>query len=110
MNIQIPTFSILDKERIHLLPPATLIELRDICNKALADPVSPLPQNIKTLSIKALDLMRRTQNVLIAYDLYTVGALAGKTETDLMNMRNFGHICLRDVKDALEKINVKLRA
>lgn len=41
--------------------------------------------------------------------LVTVGDLCDKTESDLLRIKNFGRVCLNEVKDELARIGLGLR-
>lgn len=70
---------------------------------------SPEPnQSVLQTRIEELDLRVRGYNCLKKAGIFTVGDLIKKSETDLMNIRNFGRKDLSEVKDKLEALNLHL--
>lgn len=59
--------------------------------------------------IEELDFSVRTYNCLKKANVLTIGELVQLTETDLMNIRNFGKKSLNEVKDKLASLNLSLR-
>lgn len=59
-------------------------------------------------SIDFLVLNVRTFNCLISSDIKTIGQLVSKTEEDLLNIRSFGKVCLAEIKEELNRYNLKL--
>lgn len=60
-------------------------------------------------SIRELNLSMRSQNVLIANDIGTVGKLVSCSEYHLLGLRNMGETSLADVKKALAEYGYELR-
>jgi len=59
--------------------------------------------------IEELDFSVRTYNCLKKANILTVGELTQITESDLMNIRNFGRKSLTEVKDKLSQLGLALK-
>jgi DNA-directed RNA polymerase subunit alpha len=59
--------------------------------------------------IEELDFSVRTYNCLKKANILTIGELVQYSETDLMNIRNFGKKSLNEVKDKLAMLGLALR-
>jgi len=87
-----------------------LIRLRDLLNveidrlsaEAAKSEVASKPIHNGELSVKAF-------NVLIAYDITTWDQLAKLRASDLLKMKNFGKVALREVKVKLAEHGLELR-
>lgn len=64
---------------------------------------------LATMPIEDLELGARAYNCLKRHGIHTVEQLIQCTEDDLMNMRNFGHQSLEQVKKALAKQGLSIR-
>jgi DNA-directed RNA polymerase subunit alpha len=61
------------------------------------------------LTIEDLNLTVRSYNCLKREGINTVGDLVQKTETELMDIRNFGQKSIDEVKGKLEDLGLLLR-
>jgi len=61
-----------------------------------------------SMAIAELDLSVRATNCLREEHVETIGELVGRTETDLLKIRNFGKTSLREVKKKLQEMNLSL--
>jgi hypothetical protein len=52
------------------------------------------------LSIHELPLSGRAHKALEADRIFTVGAIRALTDGELLRIPNFGHVCLREVREA----------
>ncbi len=68
-----------------------------------------IPEDIRQMEVEKLGLPERPLNVLKKKDVKTVGDLLNYSESDLLNFDKFGKTSLEQVKDALKKMNLKLR-
>lgn len=59
-------------------------------------------------SIDSFPLSRRTQNVLTAYGVTCMGQVVQQSEEELLQMRNFGMKCLREVTELLSSQGIHL--
>lgn len=59
-------------------------------------------------SIAELDLSVRSSNCLEAEKIFSVGELVERSETDLMQVRNFGRTSLLEIKSKLEELGLQL--
>ena len=59
--------------------------------------------------IEELDFSVRTYNCLKKANILTIGELIGYTETDLMQIRNFGKKSLTEVREKLTALNLSLK-
>jgi DNA-directed RNA polymerase subunit alpha len=59
--------------------------------------------------IEELDFSVRTYNCLKKADVLTIGELVQLSETDLMNVRNFGKKSLTEVRDKLAQLGLSLK-
>ena len=60
-------------------------------------------------TIEDLDLSVRSFNCLKRANINTVADLAGKTEDDMMKVRNLGRKSLEEVKKKLEELGLALK-
>ena len=88
------------RERQLLAPQAAL-------SAATRGRVRPEPED--DMLIDDLDLGVRSLNCLKREGIETVGDLIGKSEQELMCIPNFGRKSLDEVRERLEKNNLKLR-
>jgi len=63
----------------------------------------------ESLPIEALDLSVRAKNVLLASQVYTLGALCELTEDQIKLMKNSGAKTLRVIRDAVQKVGRQLK-
>jgi len=61
-----------------------------------------------SMSISELDLSVRSANCLATEHIETIGELVGRSEADLLKVRNFGKTSLREVKKKLAELNLTL--
>ena len=70
---------------------------------------APEQSRARDIKIDDLDFSNRTYNCLKRQGIETLEELAGYTEEELMNIRNFGSKSLDEVKEKLTEYNMKLR-
>jgi DNA-directed RNA polymerase subunit alpha len=96
----------------------TLVELFGLAHElninAEGIDIGPSPQDelvAEQLStpIEALDLTVRSFNCLKREGVHTVGELIGRSEADLMDIRNFGSKSIEEVKDKLRSLGLSLK-
>ncbi|MBI2899020.1 MAG: DNA-directed RNA polymerase subunit alpha [Planctomycetes bacterium] len=61
-----------------------------------------------SMSISELDLSVRSANCLASEHIETIGELVGRSEADLLKVRNFGKTSLREVKKKLSDLGLVL--
>jgi DNA-directed RNA polymerase subunit alpha len=61
-----------------------------------------------SMSISELDLSVRSANCLSGERIETIGELVGRSEADLLKVRNFGKTSLREVKKKLQEMSLSL--
>ncbi|MFK5635155.1 MULTISPECIES: DNA-directed RNA polymerase subunit alpha [unclassified Ornithinimicrobium] len=61
------------------------------------------------LPIEELDLTVRSYNCLKREGIHSVGELVGRSEADLLDIRNFGSKSIEEVKDKLAEMNLALK-
>ncbi|MEI7930776.1 MAG: DNA-directed RNA polymerase subunit alpha C-terminal domain-containing protein, partial [Actinomycetes bacterium] len=61
------------------------------------------------LPIEDLDLTVRSYNCLKREGIHTVGELVGRSEADLMDIRNFGSKSIDEVKAKLVSMSLQLK-
>jgi DNA-directed RNA polymerase subunit alpha len=66
--------------------------------------------NVEFESIESLNISKRTLNTLSAAGIDTVGKLAKKTETQLLELKNFGAKAVTEILAALKDKNLTLKA
>ncbi|WP_061963600.1 MULTISPECIES: DNA-directed RNA polymerase subunit alpha [Demequina] len=59
--------------------------------------------------IEELNLTQRSYNCLKREGIHTVGELTARSETDLMDIRNFGQKSITEVKEKLAELNFSLK-
>lgn len=69
--------------------------------------LSPSPSPLEKL-VKELGLSKRVITCLHTESIHTLGDLVAMTELDLLKIRNFGKVSLKQVKDRLAKLNLSL--
>jgi DNA-directed RNA polymerase subunit alpha len=96
----------------------TLVELfglaRELNTEAEGIEIGPSPQETEhiaaySLPIEDLDFSVRSYNCLTREDIHTVGALAARTESDLLDIRNFGQKSINEVKVKLAELGLGLK-
>jgi len=70
---------------------------------------APQQSRARDIKIDDLDFSNRTYNCLKRQGIETLEELAGYTEEELMNIRNFGSKSLDEVKEKLKEYNMELR-
>ena len=97
---------------------STLVELFGLCREldetAEGIDIGPSPQDAQlaadlALPIEELDLTVRSYNCLKREGINTVGDLIQKSESELMDIRNFGQKSIDEVKAKLEELGLGLR-
>ena len=73
------------------------------------DAVSEEDSSINDKSIEDIGLDKRALNALKDNNINTVGELIAKREDELMRFKGFGATSLKKVKEALDKLNLKLK-
>ena len=96
----------------------TLVELfglaRELNTEAEGIEIGPYPQETEhiaaySLPIEDLDFSVRSYNCLKREDIHTVGELAARTESDLLDIRNFGQKSINEVKVKLAGLGLGLK-
>ncbi|HJG46968.1 DNA-directed RNA polymerase subunit alpha [Corynebacterium variabile] len=96
----------------------TLVELfglaRELNTEAEGIEIGPSPQETEhiaaySLPIEDLDFSVRSYNCLKREDIHTVGELAARTESDLLDIRNFGQKSINEVKVKLAGLGLGLK-
>ena len=96
----------------------TLVELfglaRELNTEAEGIEIGPSPQETEhvaaySLPIEDLDFSVRSYNCLKREDIHTVGELAARTESDLLDLRNFGQKSINEVKVKLAELGLGLK-
>ena len=96
----------------------TLVELfglaRELNIEAEGIEIGPSPQEADhiaafALPIDDLDLTVRSYNCLKREGVHTVGELVGRTESDLLDIRNFGQKSIDEVKIKLHQMGLSLK-
>jgi len=67
-----------------------------------------ISEELFNMPVEQLNLSVRTMNCLRRGGIATVGELAGKTERDLMGLRNFGQKSNQEIKDRLESLGLSM--
>jgi DNA-directed RNA polymerase subunit alpha len=97
---------------------STLVELFGLCREldesAEGIDIGPSPQDAQlaadlALPIEELDLTVRSYNCLKREGINTVGELIGRTEADLLDIRNFGQKSIDEVKMKLAGMGLGLK-
>ena len=96
----------------------TLVELfglfRELNDEAEGIDVGPSPSEVAdiaafSMSIEELDLTVRSYNCLKREGIHTVGELVGRSEADLLDIRNFGSKSIDEVKAKLHGLGLALK-
>ena len=96
----------------------TLVELfglaRELNSSAEGIEIGPSPTDAAAaadmaLPIEDLELSVRSYNCLTREGIHSVGALVGRSEADLMDIRNFGAKSIDEVKDKLGELGLALK-
>jgi len=96
----------------------TLVELfglaRELNTEAEGIEIGPSPQETEhiaaySLTIEDLDFSVRSYTCLKREDIHTVGELAARTESDLLDIRNFGQKSINEVKVKLAELGLGLK-
>ena len=97
---------------------STLVELfglaRELNVEAEGIDMGPSPTDAAlaedlALPIEDLDLTVRSYNCLKREGIHTVGELVGRSEADLMDIRNFGAKSIDEVKEKLQELGLSLK-
>ena len=72
-------------------------------------PVEVVVQNEVSMPIEDLDLSVRSYNCLKREGINNVNQLVALSESELMNIRNFGQKSVDEVKEKLEELNLSLK-
>jgi len=89
----------------------TFIDLSDTTFEGIMKPVLPkLEDEILSKDIEDLNLSVRSFNCLRRYGIVTVGDLVQKSESEIMNLRNFGKKSLEEIKLKLVEYKLSLKA
>ena len=78
--------------------------------KPVVEPVAPVVAIKANLgqNVEELELSVRSHNCLRNADIKTLGDLVGRTEFDLLQTKNFGKKSLKEIKELLEKMGLRL--
>src|ERR687890_1633712 len=96
----------------------TLVELFGLARELNVDAegieIGPSPQEADTIAafampIEELDLTVRSYNCLKREGIHTVGELVGRSEADLLDIRNFGSKSIDEVKVKLHGLGLSLK-
>jgi DNA-directed RNA polymerase subunit alpha len=96
----------------------TLVELfglfRELNEQAEGIDVGPSPAEVADIAafsmpVEELDLTVRSYNCLKREGIHTVGELVGRSEADLLDIRNFGSKSIDEVKLKLEGLGLALK-
>ena len=96
----------------------TLVELfglaRELNEAAEGIEIGPSPQQNEDIAaysmpIEDLDFSMRSYNCLKREEIHTVGELAARTESDLLDIRNFGQKSIDEVKIKLHQLGLSLK-
>jgi len=67
-----------------------------------------IPEELYNMPVEQMNLSVRTLNCLRRGGIATVGKLVGKTEKELMDLRNFGQKSKREIEEHLEGLGLSL--
>jgi hypothetical protein len=70
--------------------------------------ISRFLEKKRGMSVNELEFTVRTANCLNNANIQTIEELAAYTAEDLLKIRGFGKICLKEVQDHLAQLNLKL--
>jgi DNA-directed RNA polymerase subunit alpha len=96
----------------------TLVELfglaRELNTESEGIEIGPSPQETENIAaygmpIEDLNFSVRSYNCLKREDIHTVGELAARTESDLLDIRNFGQKSINEVKVKLAELGLGLK-
>ena len=96
----------------------TLVELfglaRELNELAEGIEIGPSPREAEDVAayqtpIEDLDFSMRSYNCLKREEIHTVGELAARTESDLLDIRNFGDKSINEVKEKLAELGLSLK-
>nr|WP_120491027.1 DNA-directed RNA polymerase subunit alpha [Corynebacterium lactis] len=96
----------------------TLVELfglaRELNETAEGIEIGPSPREAEDVAayqtpIEDLDFSMRSYNCLKREEIHTVGELAARTESDLLDIRNFGDKSINEVKEKLAELGLSLK-
>ena len=91
-----------------LVPQEELVALAPVQEKARPQ----VPESVLSMPVKALELSQRAQNCMDSKGIKTLGELLHLTETELLEIRNFGRITLQEIQEKLaaQGLNVGMLA
>ena len=75
-----------------------------------APAIPSIPEEIFNKPVEQMNLSVRTMNCLRRGGITTVGELTGRSERDLLTLRNFGQKSLNEIKEKLTEMNLELKA
>jgi DNA-directed RNA polymerase alpha subunit len=78
-----------------------LCEIRDLLRERSQDAQKDIP-------IELLGLSVRTTNLIEVEGIRTIGELCSRTESELLDVRNFGKTALREIQRKLDEIGLRL--
>jgi DNA-directed RNA polymerase alpha subunit len=61
----------------------------------------------RNLNIHDINISIRLYNILKSAEIYTLGELENKTISELLRLRNFGRVCLKECEELLKNYNLK---
>jgi DNA-directed RNA polymerase subunit alpha len=76
-------------------------------------PVSQTPEEleeVKKIKVEDFKISERTKNVLLKNSLKTVSGITRKSESDLLGLEGMGDKAIAEIKKALKKLNLELKA
>lgn len=107
MQFEIPTTVNIDTVGLARMNRRTLQELHRQIGIILSKG-QDIPAEVAAKPVHEIGLDVRTLNCLVVNDILTVGDLCAKTDRELMHIRNFGRMCLQDVKRQLAELNLSI--
>ena len=70
--------------------------------------MNKIPKKTQEMLLSSLDITTRTRNQLKYARLKTISDLEGYSESDLLEIKNFGPVCQQDLVKALSSVGVRL--
>jgi DNA-directed RNA polymerase alpha subunit len=80
------------------------------CESITEEGIRSMSLSMSKLHIEGLDLSVRTINSLLRGNITTVGELVSHNERELLVLRNFGPLSLRETKEKLRSLGLSLAA
>ena len=84
-------------------------EGRQAQQRELLKAAANVPESVLNKPVADLDLSIRAIKALERLGIATIGDLAGRSEADLLNLKNFGQTSLDDIKKKLSALGLSLR-